>query len=254
LVERDRQPHLITFFTDATIVKGSTVELSESAAHHARVRRVRVGDGVRLTDGRGNIGLGSIVAIGRQTVGVAVAEESMVPRPSVVHVRAPIGDRDRMLWLTEKATELGITSWQAVRFARSASVSPRGEGAAFAAKVRARMIAALEQSGGAWLPNVLADSALGSIDVTGGEPCILLDRDGPPLASLLGLSSSAEPVILLGPEGGLEAGEVGALTGAGWQRASLADTTLRFETAGIAAIAVCRALLTQSRTRGVTNG
>ena len=253
-MERDRQPHLITFFTDAAIAEGSTIALSESAAHHARVRRVRVSDGVRLTDGRGHIGIGSIVAVARETVAVDVAEVSLVPKPSAVQVRAPIGDRDRMLWLAEKATELGITNWQAVRFARSASVSPRGEGPAFAAKVRARMIAALEQSGGAWLPNVLADSALGSIDVTGGEPCILLDRDGPPLASLLGLSSSAEPVILLGPEGGLEAGEVEALTSTGWQRASLGDTTLRFETAGVAAIAVCRALLTHSRTRGMTNG
>ena len=59
-----------------------------------------------------------------------------------------------MLWLAEKCTELGATSWRPIEWRRSASVSPRGSGPAFQARLEGRMISALTQSGGAWLPEV----------------------------------------------------------------------------------------------------
>jgi 16S rRNA (uracil1498-N3)-methyltransferase len=55
------------------------------------------------------------------------------------------------------------------------------------------------------------------------------------------MSSQAEPLLLVGPEGGIEPPELSALIGAGWRTASLASTMLRFETAGVAGIAVVRA-------------
>jgi 16S rRNA (uracil1498-N3)-methyltransferase len=149
-----------------------------------------------------------------------------------------------MLWLAEKATELGVASWQAVRFHRSHSVSPRGEGPAFAAKVRARMVSALEQSGGAWLPTVLADVDVESIRAESDTVHLVLDASGPPIVNVVGeRSGDGGSVILVGPEGGIEGTELAALTAAGWRVASLGATTLRFETAGIAAIAVLRATL-----------
>ena len=48
-------------------------------------------------------------------------------------------------------------------------------------------------------------------------------------------------VILVGPEGGIEPDELRRLTDAGWRRVRLAANTLRFETAGIAAVAAIRA-------------
>ena len=52
---------------------------------------------------------------------------------------------------------------------------------------------------------------------------------------------AGEAVVLFGPEGGVEEPERAVLDARGWRAASLAGTTLRFETAGIAAIAVLRA-------------
>ncbi|MGH7618702.1 MAG: RsmE family RNA methyltransferase [Gemmatimonadaceae bacterium] len=221
---------------------GATVALSDAAAHHARVKRLGPGDVLRLTDGAGTVSQATIAALHRDSLSVTVADVVTVGPQPAVHLRAPVADRDRMLWLAEKATELGVTSWQAVRFKRSASVSPRGEGSAFGAKLRARMISALEQSGGAWLPLTLPDTTPDSLVINQGELPILLDHDGQSLSRIVSLPSAGSPVLLLGPEGGLEPAEVAALGRAGWQLASLADTTLRFETAGIAAVAVCRAL------------
>jgi len=233
----DRSPIVATFFTETPIVAGSTVALSESAAHHARVKRLDVGDGIRLTDGRGTLGEGELTAVGKNGAEVRVDATQSVARPTPIHLRVPIGDRDRMLMLAEKATELAVASWQGVRFRRSMSVSPRGEGSAFADKVRARMVSALEQSGGAWLPRILTDVAPEAVSIPANATRILLDVHG---EALLRVSGGGESVVMFGPEGGIEEAERDALVAAGWRPATLASTILRFETAGIAAIAVIR--------------
>jgi 16S rRNA (uracil1498-N3)-methyltransferase len=241
-VERDRHAHVATFLIEDAITAGATIELSDAAAHHAHVKRLSVHDRVRVTDGAGQVGVGVIASLERGSATIEIGEASSVPKPPAIHLRAPVADRDRMLWLAEKAAELGVASWQAVRFRRSTSVSPRGEGPAFLAKVRARMISALEQSGGAWMPGLLSDATPRELALAAGERGILLDIGGSPLPTLMRLPTSSAPVLLLGPEGGLEPTEMEELEARGWQRGSLADTTLRFETAGVAAIAVCRAL------------
>jgi 16S rRNA (uracil1498-N3)-methyltransferase len=144
-----------------------------------------------------------------------------------------------MLWLAEKCAELGVTTWQPVVFSRSRSVVPRGEGEAFAAKVRARMVAALEQSAGAWLPEVRRelplDKAVASVTALSRY---VLDQSGGRIDTALGGGGAA---IVVGPEGGIEGDEQVVLRASGWKPVSLAPTTLRFETAAIAAVAILRA-------------
>ena len=238
-MERDARPAVATFHVTASLEIGDVVELSDAAAHHARVKRLEVGDRIRLSDGAGSLGIGALESLDKKRASVRVDSVQRVPPPAELHVRVPIGDRDRMLMLAEKVTELGVTSWQAVGFRRSMSVSPRGEGQAFGDKVHARMISALEQSGGAWLPTRLPDCSVGSIDRGGGATCLLLDREGEPLARL---ATVAPTVLLFGPEGGLESSERELLIANGWRPASLGENTLRFETAGVAAVAVVRAV------------
>ena len=243
-MERDAEAPVATFFTAERLASGETTTLGESAAHHARVKRLDAGDPVRLTDGAGHVARGTIGELRRGALDVSVTRVDEVERPSPIHLRVPVGDRDRMLWLAEKVTELGVASWQAVHFRRSSSVSPRGEGPTFAEKVRARMASALEQSGGAWLPAILPDVRLAELSTSARELRIVLDAGGASLPEILRLDGTAEPVILFGPEGGIEPDEMKVLESNGWRRSRLAATTLRFETAGIAAVAVCRAMET----------
>ena len=98
--------------------------------------------------------------LGRADADIAVDAQRTVPRPPSVHMAVPVADRERMLWLAEKCTELAATSWRPVSWRRSASVTPSGTGAAFRAKVGARMMAALAQSGGAWLPDQREEASL----------------------------------------------------------------------------------------------
>jgi 16S rRNA (uracil1498-N3)-methyltransferase len=119
-------------------------------------------------------------------------------------------------------------------------VTPRGEGDGFRDKVRLRMQNALEQCGGAWLPEAFAEVTLdAALREAGAVQGLLLDGAGAPLLSLRE-SLRAPIAIALGPEGGLEPEERDGLLAAGWRTASLGANVLRFETAGIAALALVR--------------
>ena len=240
------QRPVTTFFAPEPPVAGSPLTLGAEVAHHARVRRLDTGAVVRLTDGAGTVGEGTIVRIAKQAVVVDVTRVSMVEPPPPVHLVVPVADRDRMLWLAEKATEIGLTSWRPLVWKRSRSVSPRGEGSMFQAKVRARMISALEQSGGAWLPALYPDATVErAIASTPPERRLLLDAAGAPM---LDASLDGTITIAVGPEGGVEPEERSALVEAGWTPVSLGTTVLRFETAGIAALAIARAALHRAST------
>ncbi|HSQ31899.1 MAG TPA: RsmE family RNA methyltransferase [Gemmatimonadaceae bacterium] len=245
-MERSDRASVATFFVDRALIAGEVVTLGEDAAHHTRVRRISAGATIHLTNGAGTRAVAELLPpAGRGDVGARVTETETVTRPAAIHLRVPVADRDRTLWLGEKATELGITSWQSVRFRRSASVSPRGEGPAFAQKLRARMIGALEQSAGAWLPDVLPEVALDQLARDPSHSGFVLDAHGAPILSSL-RGATAAIAIVLGPEGGAEPDELELLTARGWRSVRLAPTILRFETAAIAAVSIARAItLTQ---------
>lgn len=232
---------MITFHASEPLVAGATMILGESVAHHARVLRLEPGQRVRLSDGAGITAVGSIARIQKSSVSIDVGELTTHAPPRELHVMVPIGDRERMLWLSEKMTELGVASWRPVMYRRSRSVSPRGEGAGFQNKARTRAVSALEQSGAPWLPIFYPDATLDrAIAVAPAGTRLLLDPEGAPIASV----AMHEPVtIALGPEGGLDPAEREQLVGAGFRTISLGDNILRFETAAIAAVAIVHALL-----------
>lgn len=249
-MERNAHPAVACFHAEGPLEPGATLALGERVAHHASVRRIEVGELVAVTNGAGSIAHGRVVRLSKREMEVAVERVSQPPAPSEIHLCAPVADRDRMLWLAEKATELCVTSWQNIRFRRSASVSPRGEGPAFAEKLRARMIGALEQSFGAWLPRMLPEATPANVE-TGGAAKLVLDVGGEPIVEALSARDSSF-VILVGPEGGLEPDELARLIADGWRPVSLGTSMLRFETAATAAVAVIRAVQASQPSFGAT--
>lgn len=240
----DRAP-VATFFASETPAAGGTISLSEEAAHHIRVARVGIGECIGLRDGAGTAALGTLVKISKSSALVDVSEVSQLARPAPIHLLAPVADRERMLWLAEKVTELGVTSWRPVVWRRSKSVSPRGEGPTFQTKVRARMSSALIQSGGGWLPDVFPEATIErAVAASPLGTRLLLAKDGEPIA---GVPMRAPITIALGPEGGMESTERDAFLGAAFLPVKLGESTLRFETAGVAAVAIAASSLALSR-------
>ena len=234
-----------TFFAADTLTVGATITLSEEAAHHIRVARVGIGECVALRDGAGKAAIGTLVKISKSSALVDISETSELSRPAPIHLLAPVADRERMLWLAEKVTELAVTSWRPVVWRRSKSVSPRGEGPMFQAKVRARMQSALIQSGGGWLPDIFPESTVErAVAAAPLGTRLLLAKDGEPI---VGIPMRSPITIALGPEGGMEQSERDTFIGAAFLPVKLGDSTLRFETAGVAAVAIAAASLALSR-------
>ena len=240
-MERDGRATIATFYVDARLAPGESVTPNDDVRNHLRARRLGDGEAIQLTDGGGHLAAATVRLQGRRDFELVVSSVARIERQLAIELCAPIADRDRMLWLAEKAAELEVSSWRGVKFRRSASVIPRGEGAGFSTRARARMISALEQSGGAWLPSVLADFDVtaASREATGMR--IVMDVRGDSLLSVLGRDAGEGVTLLVGPEGGIEDDELASLEAAGWRRARLGASILRFETAAVAAIAVVRA-------------
>jgi 16S rRNA (uracil1498-N3)-methyltransferase len=233
---------LPTFITADPFAAGQQIQLTEQDAHHIRVRRLDVGTRVALLNGEGLRGTGQLVRLTKKaaTVEVATAEQE-APRREV-HLLLPIAEKDRMLWLAEKATELGVSSWRPVVFRRSKSVASRGEGTMFTQKVVARMRGAMEQSGNAWMPTVFPEANVDRAIAAATSGCrFVLDGAGVPLAAQLADGCQGQPiVIVVGPEGGIEEDEMEKFVAAGFVKTAIGSTILRFETAGVSALALVR--------------
>lgn len=239
----DREDLAAFFCDDDRLEPGTTISLGESVARHLRVRRLAVGSRVALLDGLGHRALGRVSKLGTTSAAIEVAEVLAHLPPPSVHLLVPIADRDRMLWLGEKAAELAATSWRPVLWRRSRSVKPRGEGMTFQGRLRARMVSALEQSGGAWLPHMYPDAPLDrALSALPAGLRIVLDPNAE--QSIATIAALSAPVtIAVGPEGGIEESELAALTSAHFQRVRLGGNILRFETAAVAALAIIRSQL-----------
>ena len=105
---------LATFFCPEPMAAGRVAVVGEAEARHAKVRRLGVGERVRLVDGAGAVATGVLIRIARTEAAVEVDEVQHVEPLPEVHLIAPVADRERMLLLAEKATELGVSSWRPV--------------------------------------------------------------------------------------------------------------------------------------------
>ena len=240
----DRSP-IAGFYWNGAAGTDDVVRLPEDVVRHAHVRRLRAGARVRLADGRGALAFGEATSVSAKEFVVTIVDRRVVPAPTPLHVVVPVADRDRMLLAAEKCVELQATVWRPTYFARSRSVSPRGEGEKFREKVRARMVAALEQSGGAWLPEVVDEAAFRDVVSRVDVPVrLLLDAGGSPIRDHVRPGPIA---VAIGPEGGLEADELQSARAHGWLTVSITGSTLRFETAIVAGVAIVRALQQSAR-------
>ena len=241
-MERDHRPGVAHFFSSEPLLSPGALVLGEDAAHHARVRRIAVGAPVTVRDGSGTTASGTLVRMGKQHLELEVESPRCPPPLPAVHLLVPVADKERMLLLAEKATELGVTTWRPVLWRRSRSVAGRGEGTMFAQKVEARMIGALLQSEGAWLPQRFMESnaerAIAALPSDGTR--LLLDPEGEPIASV---PMVGPVVIAVGPEGGFEPDETERLVEAGFLRVAISGGILRMETAAIVALGVVRTQL-----------
>jgi 16S rRNA (uracil1498-N3)-methyltransferase len=222
---------------------GESLALPAGAVRHVQVLRLQPGDPVTLFDGTGGEWDARIERMGRGEAIVGVGEHRVVDResPRAVHLALGMPANERMDWLVEKATELGVASIQPLTAARSVLRLSGERAERKQAHWQAIAVAACEQCGRNRVPDVAPVKDLGRFS-TG-------TRETPALKLVLSLAEGAqplwqacegsqEPVLLLsGPEGGLTPDELAAATDAGFRPVTLGPRVLRAETAPLAALA-----------------
>lgn len=228
------------------LAPGAQIELPEAAARHAlKVLRMKAGERVILFDGRGGEWLAELKVGAGGTAHAALRAFADRDCESPLHVALaqalPAGDK--MDWIVEKCVELGVAAIQPVAAKRSVIRLSAERMARRVAHWNAIARAACEQCGRNRVPEVapLLDlpQYLARAQVQNARR-LLLDPQGG--TALQALDRPAAPVVVLsGPEGGWEAGELQAAHTAGFQALKLGPRILRSETAGAAALAALQA-------------
>ena len=238
----------------AGFVVGREAALPSGEAHHAaHVLRLRPGAAVELFDGVGGSALGRIVRVHRREVAVTVDEvrpPTAPPEPRVTLAFA-VPKGNRLDWLLEKTTELGVARLSPVLFERS--IAGWDE---LSASKRARWfghsIAAAKQAGLDWFPEIADPRPLAAFleeaardDEAAGGRWLFGDLSARAVPIREALTRPAPPrrvCLVVGPEGGLAEAERSALQCAGFVGVCLGRTTLRIETAAVALLAAAVAL------------
>jgi 16S rRNA (uracil1498-N3)-methyltransferase len=235
---------LTRVYVDAALASGSMVELpAATAAHLAKVLRARSGDPLVLFSGDGREFAGSVENVRGARVTAAVGNGAAIDRESPLAITlvqcVPRGDR--MDFIVQKATELGVTHIVPVLSQRSVVRLDAAQAESKAAHWRAVVINACEQCGRNRLPSVAVAAPL--LNYLGSDTS--QGAAAPPLRLLLepAEQSAAPPKTLpaaveiaIGPEGGFADDELEALRLAGFLRVRLGPRVLRTETAALAAL------------------
>ncbi|MFZ9552918.1 MAG: 16S rRNA (uracil(1498)-N(3))-methyltransferase [Limnohabitans sp.] len=235
-------------YCDLALTPGDVVSLPSGAARHIQVLRLQPGDALTLFNGHAGEYDAQVDHMGRQEVRVRVGNHHAVEReaPAMVHLVTGMPANDRMDWLVEKATELGVQRLTPLMTERSV-LRLQGERAEKKlAHWQSVVVAASEQCGRNRLMTIDPVCTLAqwlrelSPPTTPGQQVravLSLDPTARLLGEVLADTAGRGPwMVVSGPEGGLSAEEESGLLQRGLQPVSLGVRVLRAETAAIAAV------------------
>ncbi|MCU0304928.1 MAG: 16S rRNA (uracil(1498)-N(3))-methyltransferase [Thermoanaerobaculales bacterium] len=215
---------------------GAVVVLDDVETRHAAgALRLATGRRVTLTDGAGLIAQGELTLPRRGPATVRVDSVVAAPRATAeLTIAVGVLAGPAMDVVVQKAVELGASRVTPVCCERSQLDRRRAE--ARSEHWRRLALQALKQCHRARAlavaPPVRFGELLEGVDPSRG---VVAAADGGPVS---GWAPVPDPVLLIGPEGGLSPGEARALDEAGWQRLRLGPHVLRAETAVIAGAAL----------------
>jgi 16S rRNA (uracil1498-N3)-methyltransferase len=235
------------FHCPVPLAAGVTLALPPGAARHVQVLRMQPGDELTLFNGSGGEYAATVGRMGRSDVSVTVGVHTPTEREAAraVHLAVGMPANERMDWLVEKATELGVASIQPLATAHGVLRLSGERAEKKRAHWEAIAIAACEQCGRNRVPVIHPVRSFSSpsawIDAAAGKEAlrlILSLAEGTRrLADAIESAPADRSVLVLsGPEGGLSAAEEQEALACGFAPVTLGPRVLRAETAALAAL------------------
>ena len=226
----------LPFFYQPNIIAAPSLLLSEETSKHCvQVLRMKQGERLQLTDGKGNAYVASISKSDKRYCEVNIESSNFLPPPTrrIVIGISLLKNTTRFEWFLEKATEMGVveiipllcgrTERQHFRFDRMQSI----------------VIAAMLQSQQVWLPLLHQPTNIQTTLQSSTEKQKLIahcEAGVKPTISTLSILNAVQ--ILIGPEGDFTLPEIDMALQNNYHPISLGNTRLRTETAGVVAAAL----------------
>jgi 16S rRNA (uracil1498-N3)-methyltransferase len=224
----------LPFFYEPEIpTTSSHFTLSEETSKHCiQVLRMKTGEKLQLTNGKGILYTASIVSEDKKKTVVFIEESKTISAPSkkISIAISLLKTAARFEWFLEKATEIGVSEIQPLISARTEHTRFRHD------RMNAILIAAMLQSQQVWLP-VLQEPVAFKKFITQSTYTqkLIAHCEEEKKQFIKGLPASADTQILIGPEGDFTPEEIELALGNQFLPVTLGDTRLRAETAGVVA-------------------
>ena len=235
-------------FTDKALAESATVELDARNNHYLmHVLRVKQGQALQLFNGSGREFNAQVDALTRKSVRVLITEEvnpTVVESPLHTTLGIAISKGDRMDWVIQKATELGVNVIQPLVTERvDVKLNAERRVKKFA-HWQATLISACEQSGRCVLPSLQPLKSIDEWLPNDNSDCKLVLRakaDSFEQVKSHFTSTPQSASVIIGPEGGLSPEEITAAVAQGYHPVGFGSRVLRTETAPIVALSILQA-------------
>lgn len=227
------------FLVDELPAAGAFRLTGPEGRHAATVRRVRPGESVLLTDGRGRNAPARVTGTGRAEVDLTVDDAATIAPPPVrvTLVQAlPKGERGELA--VELATEAGvdvIVPWSARRCVTRWSDERAVRGLA---RWTTTAREAAKQSRRSWVPPVRPVASTRDVAalIASADAALVLHESATQGLAAAALPDRGEVLLVVGPEGGIDDDELAAFTAAGARSVRLGPQVLRTSTAAAVAL------------------
>jgi len=227
------------YISDFNPVQKEIILDEDTSKYIVQVLRMKVGEQLNLTDGKGSLLTCDIIDDHKKHCRVKIIDLRFTPHDSrkITIAISLLKNANRFEWFLEKATEIGISEITPLICERTEKEKFRQE------RMQGIIISAMLQSQQAWLP-VLHEpmSFTETLEQAQQQQKFIahcMEEAKADLADLVNQSLSSQ-IILIGPEGDFAKEEVDMAIQHHFTAVSLGDTRLRAETAGIVAATLLR--------------
>jgi 16S rRNA (uracil1498-N3)-methyltransferase len=208
----------------------------DSSRHIIQVLRMKAGQLIRLTDGKGHLLEAAITEGHKKKCLVEVRQSEFQPRGerTVTLAISLLKNVNRFEWFLEKATEIGVARIFPLVCERTEKRHLRPD------RMQQILISAMLQSQQTWLPELISPMDPGQVIKSAGGAQKFIAHCGPGNKSSLMKAGpgAASSLILIGPEGDFTDAEIAMAVQHGFEPVTLGSTRLRTETAGLVAAAI----------------
>jgi 16S rRNA (uracil1498-N3)-methyltransferase len=217
-------------------IQNDTIVLDEEESNHCfRVLRKKIGDVIKVIDGKGFEYEAKILDQDKKQAICTILQKKVtqIYHPNHHIVIAPTKSGDRIEWFVEKAVEIGIGGIHFIETKRTERSKINMD------RIKKIVISAMKQSKNNYLPilsGMVKFKEILSFNFKGNKLIAHLNEQSININTIYPLLSQS--VLMIGPEGDFTNEEVFLAKNAGFSEVSLGESVLRTETAGVFGLTV----------------